>query len=128
MESNWIKRRWYDFRNGHAMYLIYAITGANFILIFHRLLIERVPFLNDIFSHLWFFAIVFVLAYIPVAIAIGVWHRKNQLKIDSEQVFRRNPPFAIMFRIIIDIQTGKASKEEIEKAREFLISIEQGKG
>jgi hypothetical protein len=33
-----------------------------------------------------------------------------------------------MFRILIDIQTGKASKEEIEKAREFLKSIEQGKG
>jgi len=110
------------------MYLIYAITGANFILIFHRLLIERVPFLNEIFSNLWFFAIVFVLMYIPIATVIGVWHRKNQLKIDAEQGFRRNPPFARMFRMIIDIQTGKASKEEIEKAREFLKSIEQGKG
>jgi len=128
LDSNWTKRRWYDFRTGHAMYLIYAITGANFILIFHRLLIERVPFLNEIFTNLWFFTIVFILSYIPIAIVVGIWHRKNQLKIDAEQIFRRNPPFARMFRIIIDIQTGKASEDEIKKAREFLTSIEQGKG
>ena len=128
MDSNWVKRRWYDFRNGHAMYLIYTLTGVNFILIFHRLLIERVPYLNEIFSDLWFFAIVFILAYIPIATFIGAWHRKNQLQIDAEQVFRRNPPFAKMFRIMMDIQTGKASEEEIKKAREFLTSIEEGKG
>ena len=128
MDSNWVKRRWYDFRNGHAMYLIYALTGANFVLIFHRLLIERVPFLNEVFSDLWFFAVVFILSYIPISVAIGVWHRKNQLKIDQEQVFRRNPPFARMFRIMMDIQTGKASEDEIKNAREFLKSIEEGKG
>lgn len=128
MDSNWIKRRWFDFRNGHTFYLIYALTGANFVLIFHRLLIERVPFLNEVFSNLWFFAAIFIFTYIPIAITIGVWHRKSQLKIDQEQVFRRNPPFARMFRIMMDIQTGKASEDEIEKAREFLKSIEEGKG
>ena len=128
MDSNWIKRRWYDFRNGHAMYLIYGLTGANFVLSFHRLLIERVPALNEVFSNLWFFAVVLIFSYIPISIAIGVWHRKNQLKIDQEQIFRRNPPFARMFRIMMDIQTGKASEDEIENARKFLKSIEEGKG
>ena len=128
MDSNWIKRRWFDFRNGHAFYLIFVLTGANFILIFHRLLIERVPFLNDIFSDLWFFTIVFVLAYIPLAVAIGVWHRRSQLKIDMEQGMRRNPVMARMFRTMTDIQLGKASEDEIKKFRAFLISIEEGKG
>ena len=127
MDSRWIRRRWFDFRNGHAFYMIFALTGANFVLIFHRLLIERVPFLNEVFSDLWFFAIVFVLSYIPISIAIGIWHRKSQLKIDAEQAFRRNPPFARMFRILIDIQTGKASEDEIKKAREYLESIEKEK-
>ncbi len=72
--------------------------------------------------------LIFVLAYIPIAVAIGVWHRKNQLKIDQEQVFRRNPPFARMFRIMMDIQTGKASEDEIENARKFLKSIESKVG
>ena len=128
MDSEWVKRRWFDLRQGHTFYLIYTLTGANFILIFHRLLIERVPALNDLFSNLWLFAIIFVILYIPIAITIGAWHRKSQIKIDSEQQMRRNPVMAKMFRTVIDIQTGKASEEEIRKFREFLISIEQGRG
>lgn len=128
MDTNWIKRRWFDFRNGHTFYMIYALTGANFVLIFHRLLIERVPLLDEVFSNLWFFALVFIFTYIPIAVIVGVWHRRSQLKVDQEQVFRRNPPFARMFRIMMDIQTGKASEKEIKQAREFLKSIEEGKG
>lgn len=128
MDKNWIKRRWFDFRNGHSLYLIFALTGANFILIFHRLLIERIPALNEIFGNLWFFALIFIIAYIPISVVVGVWHRKYQLKIDAEQSIKQNPVWAKFFRTLIDIQIGKASKAEIEEAREFLKSIEEGKG
>ena len=94
------------------------------MLIFHRLFIERVPALNEIFSSLWVFAVVFILAYIPVAVVIGAWHRKTQLKIDQEQSIRQNRIWVQVFRMIIDIQTGKATDEEIEKIRSFLKSIE----
>jgi len=124
MSSSWIRRRWYDFRQGHGIYLIFTLSFANFILIFHRLLIERVEVLQSIFPNLWIFIIVFVLLYIPIAILIGAWHRKNQLKVDIEVAIRQNPIWAKMFRTLIDIQTGKASKEEIESARKFLKSIE----
>jgi len=87
-------------------------------------LIERVEVLEEIFPNLWSFIIVFVLIYIPVAILIGAWHRRTQLKVDIEVAIRQNPIWAKMFRTLIDIQTGKASKEEIEKARKFLMSIE----
>jgi len=119
-----MRRRWYDFRQGHGIYLIFILSFANFILIFHRLLIERVEVLEEIFPNLWIFIIVFVLIYIPVAILIGAWHRRTQLKVDIEVAIRQNPIWAKMFRTLIDIQTGKASKEEIEKARKFLMSIE----
>ncbi len=119
-----MRRRWYDFRQGHGIYLIFILSFANFILIFHRLLIERVEVLEEIFPNLWSFIIVFVLIYIPVAILIGAWHRRTQLKVDIEVAIRQNPIWAKMFRTLIDIQTGKASKEEIEKARKFLMSIE----
>jgi hypothetical protein len=125
MGQSWIRRRWQDFRFGHTLYLIFAISFSNFILIFHRLLIERVEVLNDIFSNLWFFAIVFVLLYIPVSIGIGAWHRRTQIKIETEQTLLNNPFMAKNFRMLADMIEGKASKEEIEKFRNLLKNIEK---
>jgi len=128
MKIGWFRRRWFDFRQGHSVYLIFALTFANFILIFHRLLIERVEFLNEVFSNLWVFVIVFILIYIPLSIAIGAWHRKTQLKVETEITLLQNPLWAKMFRTLIDIQTGKISKEELEDMRKLLKKIEDGKG
>jgi len=124
---SWFRRRWFDFRQGHSVYLIFALTFANFVLIFHRLLIERVPVLDKFFPDLWIFIIIFILIYVPLAIAIGAWHRRTQLRVDSEVILRQNPLWAKMFGLLIDIQTGKASKEEIEKLRSLLKRIELGK-
>lgn len=124
MNDSWIRRRWFDFRQGHSVYLIFALSFGNFILIFHRLLIERVETLDEVFPSLWIFAVVFILLYIPIAIAIGSWHRKTQLKVDAEVGMRQNPLFAKWFRVLLDIQTGKATKEEIEDMRKLLKSIE----
>ncbi len=124
MRNSWGRRRWFDFRQGHSVYLIFALSFGNFILIFHRLLIERVESLNEIFPNLWVFAIVFILLYIPVAVLIGAWHRRTQLKVDMEVAIRQNPMWAKVFRMMMDIQTGRASKEEIESVRKLLKSIE----
>ena len=125
MNSKWIRRRWFDFRLGHSVYLIFLLSFSNFILIFHRLLIERVEFLNDIFSELWMFIILFVGIYFPVSIAVGAWHRKTQIKIENEQSLLNNPFMARNFRMMIDIIEGKASKDEVQKFRKFLIDIEK---
>ncbi len=121
-----MRRRWYDFRLGHSMYLIFALTFANFILISHRLLIERVPILNEFFSSLWFFAIIFILAYIPTSILFGAWHRRTQLRVEQDIAMRQNPFLAKTLKMIIDIQTGKASKEQIETMQKTLGDIEKG--
>lgn len=128
MDKNWIRRRWFDFRQGHSYYLIFALSFGNFILIFHRLLIERIPALNEILGNLGIFTMIFVLSYIPIAVAIGAWHRKSQMKIDVDVALRQNPLFAKMIRVLLDAQTGKASKEEIEEFRKLLKRIEDGKG
>lgn len=125
MDNPWLRRRWYDFRLGHSLYLIFALSFANFILIAHRLLIERVPILNEFFSSLWFFAIIFVLAYIPISIGIGIWHRRTQLRVEQDIAMRQNPIFAKAFSTIIDIQTGKATPEQIENFRNTLKNIEE---
>lgn len=128
MDKNWVRRRWFDFRQGHSYYLIFALSFGNFILIFHRLLIERIPALNEILGNLGIFTMIFVLSYIPIAVAIGAWHRKSQMKIDVDVALRQNPLFAKMIRVLLDAQTGKASKEEIEEFRNLLKRIEDGKG
>jgi len=125
--TSFSRRRWMNFRHGHSIYLIFALTFINFILIFYRLLIERVDFISDIFSSLWVFAIVFILIYIPVAVLIGHWHRKTQLKVEMELMQRQNPMLARWFRVLFDMQTGKATPEEIEKTRKLLKAIEEGK-
>ena len=128
MNQNWFRRRWFDFRQGHSVYLIFMLTFANFILIFHRLLIERVEFLNDLFNELWVFVLVFIVVYIPAAIIIGAWHRKTQLKIEADVIIRQNPLLAKILRTLLDIQTGNISKAEIEEMRSLLKKIEEGKG
>jgi len=124
----WIRRRWFEFRQGHSFYLILLLSVSNFVLIFHRLLIERVSFLDEIFSQLWFFFVIFVLGYIPVAVLIGHWHKKTQLNVDSEMAMRQNPLFARALRILLDLQTGKASQKDVDDFRKLLKSIESGHG
>ena len=123
-----MRRRWFDFRNGHSIYLIFFLSFSNFVLIFHRLLIERVSFLDGILSNLWVFALIFILLYIPVAILIGAWHKRNQIRIETDVVFSQYPTLAKMFRLLIDMGEGKASQEEIESTRKFLKQIEEGEG
>lgn len=125
--NNWARRRWLNFRQGHSYYLIFAMSFANFILIFYRLLVERVETLSDLFSDLWVFVAVFVAFYVPAAILIGHWHHKTQVKIETELWHNQDPVMAKWFRLLIDIHTGKATQEEIAQTRNFLKSIEEGK-
>ncbi len=109
------------------MYLVFAMTFTNFVLIFYRLLVEQIKFLEEVFAHLWVFVVIFLSVYVPVAIMIGNWHRKTQMKIEHEQALKQNPLMAKNFRIILDVLEGKASAKEVEDLRKFLKSIEEGK-
>ena len=127
MNNTWFRRRWYDFRQGHGMYLVFAMSFVNFVLIFYRLLIEQIDFLGDLFSNLWIFVAVFLVIYIPAAILIGNWHRKTQMRIEHEQSMKQSPLMAKNFRVLLDLLEGKASNKEVEDLRKFLKSIESGK-
>ncbi len=124
MASTWGRRRWLDFRNGHAFYLIFALSFGNFILIFHRLLVERVEFLDNIFDQLWLFTLFFLAVYVPVAVLIGAWHRKTQMSVEQDVYMRQNPTMAKIFGLLIDIQLGKADREKIKEVRDLIASIE----
>lgn len=125
MESGWTRERWYEFRTGHSTYLIFILTFVNFILISYRLLIEKISFFKELVPELWIFALLFLTLYIPAAIIIGYWHRHTQLKIENTITMQQNPFYAKLFRVLIDVQLGNMSKEEIEKFRNLLLSIEK---
>ena len=125
MKQDWARRRWWEFRAGHSIYLIFVLTFVNFILISYRLLIEKIPIFNNIFPDLWIFALLFIIIYVPLAVIIGIWHRKTQLRVETTIVNQQNPILAKMIRTLLDVQTGRASKEEIEKFRKMLTDIEK---
>jgi hypothetical protein len=124
--SDWVRRRWLDFRNGHSIYLVFAMTFANFITIQYQLLIDQLPYLSDIFNSIWIFAILFILAYVPVSIALGYWHRKSQWKVEQDALFRENKVGAIMWMYVIDLIEGKVSEEDRKLMREALLRITRG--
>lgn len=125
MKEGWARRRWWEFRQGHSVYLIYVLTFVNFILISYRLLIEKVPVFKQLAPELWIFALVFIVLYIPAATLIGLWHRRTQLRVETTLVQQQNPILAKMIRTLLDVQTGKATKEEVDKFRKMLSYIEK---
>jgi hypothetical protein len=125
MDEGWIRRRWWEFRQGHSVYLIFMLTFINFILIAYRLLIEKITFLKDVVPELWIFSLLFLLCYVPSAILLGYWHRKTQLRVETTITNQQNPILARMIRTLLDAQTGVATKEEIDEFRKMLKRIEK---
>ena len=125
MNDGWIRRRWWEFRQGHSIYLIFLLTFVNFILISYRLLIEKISIFKELIPELWIFALLFISIYIPAAILIGLWHRRTQLRVETTLVNQQNPLLAKMIRTLLDVQTGDASQEEIKEFRKMLKDIEK---
>ena len=127
LHATWIRRRWWEERHGHKIYLIYILTFVNFILISYTFFIEKIPFFQELIPHLWIFVLIFLVSYIPASTIIGYWHRRTQLRVENTIKFLEHPMWAKMFRTMLDVQIGKASKEEIEKMRQLLTKIEKKK-
>ena len=102
------------------------MTFANFITIQYQLLIDRLPYWAGIFNSIWIFAILFILAYVPVSIVLGYWHRKSQWKVEQDALFRENKVGAIMWMYVIDLIEGKVSEEDRKLMREALLKITRG--
>jgi ABC-type bacteriocin/lantibiotic exporter with double-glycine peptidase domain len=86
-----LKRRWQEFRWGHSVYLVFALSFLNFLLITYRLLIEHVPFLESLFPNLTTYAAIALTVYVPIAVLVGHFHRKRQLRTDIVLQAEQNP-------------------------------------
>ena len=123
MKSQYLRRRWLDFRNGHSVYLAFILTFINFILITYNFAIKQVPFFHGIFGNLLVFVLVFVGIYIPSAIIIGYWHRRNQYSVENEAYFQENWILAWMLQFLIRQNQGKTTPEEADKILHYLNAI-----
>tara|TARA_B110001454_G_C12478600_1_gene333380 strand:+ start:48 stop:440 length:393 start_codon:yes stop_codon:yes gene_type:complete len=118
---------WLDGRIGHTTYLMFFLTFVNFIIISFNFLIEDETMLHDIIPSMWIFAIIFIVAYIPISVLIGRWHRYTQLSAEYVILHEENPVLATMIRTLLDVQTGVATKEEIDEFRKTMTDIENNK-
>lgn len=123
MNNQYLRRRWLDFRNGHSIYLVFILTFVNFILITYNFAVEKVSFLSGVFDSLALFAAVFIVIYIPAAILIGYWHRRNQYSVENEAYLQENWISAWLLRHQIRLIQGKVTPEETEEVLRYLEKI-----
>jgi hypothetical protein len=122
LKNKYIKRRWLDFRNGHSIYLVFLLSLVNFILIVYNFAILKIPFISS-FLNLPLFILIFFLIYIPAAILIGYWHRRNQYAVENEALIQENWIFAWIAIYQIRLIKGKTTPEEDEAVLSYLNNI-----
>jgi len=123
--KNFLRKLWWDGRMGHTTYLMFLLAFVNFILITYSYLLEGNMIFEKFISELWLFSIVFMALYFPIAILIGRWHTNTQISVEMTMKMLEDPITAKMVRGLLDVQTGKATKEEIEEFRNFILEIEK---
>jgi hypothetical protein len=107
-------RYWTYFRRGHATYLAFFMSFANFILIQYRFLVMYVSFLDAIFSSLTAFTITFFVVYLPIATILG-WldYKKFAVPMDSTIAAQASPwvrDLAKSLMMICDGKNGEAKE------------------
>lgn len=56
---------------------------------------------------------------------IGRWHVTTQISVEQDILRSEDPIFAKMVRALLDVQTGKATEEEIKEFRSMMHEIEK---
>jgi hypothetical protein len=75
--SKLIFRSWYYFRIGYGTYVAFPLGFASTMIVIYALAIVPVPFIHDIFQHLYVFGIVSILVVGPISIYAGLYHIKR---------------------------------------------------
>ena len=123
MVTRFLRRRWLDFRNGHGYYLAFVMSFVNFVLIAYNFAIKDIPSIHAIFANLFTFTAFFLGLYIPAAVLIGYWHRRNQYTVENEALLQENWVWAWQTRFLIRLLQTKTTKEENEEVLKYLESI-----
>ncbi len=146
--GEWAGRRFWESRQFYSAYIALFIAVSNWITIQYRLLLENIPIFNTLFSQLWIFLIVAVVAFTIISILGGHYiHRKRQFRLEQAVAIEENPylyksapgkernlmiPISIMHLEAIEaILTSNNSmteekKKQIEAFKQDLIKLSKG--
>ncbi|MDE1763999.1 MAG: hypothetical protein KGH88_07110 [Thaumarchaeota archaeon] len=61
--------------------------------------------------------------YIPAAVLIGYWHRRNQYTVENETLYQENWVWAWQSRFLIRLLQGKTTSKENDEALKYLERI-----
>lgn len=115
---DWVKRRWFDLRNGYSYYFAIALSFVNFILII------SIKFPNVSVAVL---ALLIGSSVAAAATAVGYGHRKKQLDTDQNSGFEHSTLAAKVEIILLKMVDGSATPEERAWAYDLLQRIVDGK-
>jgi len=121
-KNGFIKRRWLDFRNGHSIYLAFLLNLVNFILIVYNFAILKIPLVST-FLNLPLFVLISFLIYIPIAILIGYWHKRNQYAVENEALLQENWIWAWIMQYEIRLIKGNTTPHEDDVVLNYLTNI-----
>jgi hypothetical protein len=121
--SNFFRKRWLDFRNGHSIYLAFLLNMVNFVLITYNFAIKNVAGLHDLIGSVASFAVLFAALYVPAAMLIGYWHRRHQYRVENETLLAENWIWAWMTRYQILLIEGKTTPEDNKEVLDYLENI-----
>ena len=123
MKSEWVQKRWFEFRHGYSGYFIFIMGFSNFALILYGL----APNIKDMVPFEIFIVLV-TIVIIPTGILVGNFHIKHQYVTESAVQQEVNPyrdrilpkskeVMEIQFRIFLLGWMKQNSKDEQTKIK-----------
>jgi hypothetical protein len=121
----WCSKRFFEFRMGNKMYIGFSIALLNFVLIFQRFFVDMNDTVHEFISNIAIFAILFFIIYLPIALVVGNWHYKNQLRTDQSLEFFQQSGLLKCYKLLFDLKTNSADPKEIQSFRNMLSEYEE---
>ena len=82
--SNFVFRMWFYFRLGYGTYLTFLLGFATTLVTVYYLAINNSPLLQAMFPRFWIFALIALVAGVPMACILGWFHMKGSTILKSE--------------------------------------------
>jgi len=118
--KNRLLRYWTYFRRGHNVYLIFAVSFLNFVVIQWRLLFEHILPLEKLFQHFWIFTVVVILIYLPLSTIIGwIDYKRAAFPVDATLAAKANPWVQDLAKAIILLAERK-NNEVVELMQKWI--------
>jgi hypothetical protein len=90
--GSWAGRRFWESRQFYSSYIALFVAITNWITIQYKLVLEQLPFLNDLFSNLWIFMVTASVVFTVISVLGGHYiHRKRQFRLEQAVSVEENP-------------------------------------